>query len=218
MNVCEIFDSLQGEPDGFGGQGQPTTFVRLQGCNLDCIWCDTPYAKPEKEGVQMSVKEVLQRIHFKKVTITGGEPLLQWYDVKKLVKKLIEKQIKTTIETNGSIYFPAGELASLGQRLLFLRFVVDYKLPSSGMEACMNPEVYTQLAGHDVMKFVIGDVKDLKRMKRILRKDWKAKIVISPDISKGMELAKQAVEFLMKEERMQRASLSLQLHKLLKIR
>ena len=70
MKVAEIFLSLQGEGVLMG---TPTVFVRFVGCNLDCAWCDTNYAK--SGGVEMTVNEILDKIeHFKTpfVSLTGG--------------------------------------------------------------------------------------------------------------------------------------------------
>ena len=126
MRVNEIFDSLQGETDGFGGQGKPTTFIRLQGCNLPtpCSYCDTAEAFGSG-GMEMTIDEIIKRINMPKVTITGGEPLMQFDDVTELVRRLIELNIPTTIETNGSIQVP-------------VRFPgIDYYL--KGRTACLLP-------------------------------------------------------------------------------
>jgi 7-carboxy-7-deazaguanine synthase len=41
VRIAEIFQSVQGEGSLVG---VPSVFVRSSGCNLRCVWCDTPYA------------------------------------------------------------------------------------------------------------------------------------------------------------------------------
>ena len=75
LRVNEIFHSIQGE-SSFAGL--PCVFVRLTGCNLRCVWCDTAYAF--HDGRPMSVDEVVaavERYRCPLVEVTGGEPLLQ---------------------------------------------------------------------------------------------------------------------------------------------
>ena len=57
MKVIEIFRSLQGEGVLIG---TPTVFIRLQGCNLHCEWCDTDYAK--EGGKEMSIEQILHEV------------------------------------------------------------------------------------------------------------------------------------------------------------
>jgi len=98
MKISEIFYSIQGE----GPQiGMPTWFIRTAGCNLDCSFCDSKYAK---HGVNMIIKEIIEDISINNccnVTITGGEPFIQ-SDLLNLVQKLKHKNIY--IETNGTIF------------------------------------------------------------------------------------------------------------------
>src|SRR5579872_7054983 len=73
--INEIFYSIQGESSR---AGEPCVFVRLTGCGLRCVWCDTEYSF--YEGSPMTIDEVLERVaqyNCKFVEITGGEPLEQ---------------------------------------------------------------------------------------------------------------------------------------------
>lgn len=99
--VNEIFDSIQGEGVH---TGIAATFVRLQGCNLRCPWCDTKYALG-KGGTRMSVEDLvisLSKRMPRTVIWTGGEPLLQWVPMVKVMDEL--QQAKDFhLETNGTI-------------------------------------------------------------------------------------------------------------------
>ncbi|MBS3818896.1 7-carboxy-7-deazaguanine synthase QueE [bacterium] len=104
LKITEIFSSIQGE--GLR-QGEPTLFIRLTGCNLQCDFCDTQYAW--LEGEEMSMEDILEKVEGVRedfpsqwVCLTGGEPLFQ--DIKKLVEELKKKEYKIQVETNGTIY------------------------------------------------------------------------------------------------------------------
>ena len=109
LQVIEIFDSLQGE--GFW-TGVPMTFVRLAGCNapalgLDCVrWCDTPGSWTTESGAAMEPAEILDRAHFTRLCLTGGEPLLQTDGVIALVAEARRRGVKVHLETNGTVEPP----------------------------------------------------------------------------------------------------------------
>lgn len=101
LQVNEIFDSIQGEGHW---TGIPATFVRLQGCNLECSWCDTKYTWG-KGGAKFTIDELVESLlHHAPRTIvwTGGEPFLQWIPMMKVMDHL-EGSKDFHIETNGSV-------------------------------------------------------------------------------------------------------------------
>ena len=76
MRISEIFYSIQGEGRLIG---VPSAFVRTSGCNLRCVWCDTPYTSWQPEGKSYGVAAILSEIEkypARHVVVTGGEPLL----------------------------------------------------------------------------------------------------------------------------------------------
>lgn len=154
--VVEIFDSIEGE--GLRS-GFPATFIRFAGCNMRCSYCDTSYALfgeiPPCTFKEMSQEQIVQNIHFKRVTLTGGEPLIQ-KDIKQLILTLENMGIETNVETNGSV-------DTSEYRTCHTFFTIDYKLPSSQTERYMSLSRFYDLTPKDVIKFVIGDEKDLQR-------------------------------------------------------
>lgn len=102
LRIAEIFHSVQGE-----GQwaGVPSTFIRVSGCNLRCVWCDTPYASWKPEGPVLSIDEILAKVDeqtLHHVVLTGGEPML-FDPIVDLSRTLKEKGKTITIETAGTI-------------------------------------------------------------------------------------------------------------------
>jgi len=161
MLINEMFLSVQGEGRTMG---LPTVFVRLSGCNLDCRWCDTRYA--EEGGSEMTLEEVMAGINgyrIRHVCLTGGEPL--WHnEAPELISRLLEERKHVTLETNGSL-----SIAGLPEHPELL-ISMDYKCPSSGMEARMLLDNLKRLRPKDQLKFVVADKDDLERAEEVLRK------------------------------------------------
>jgi len=216
MNVYSIFKSIDGEVN-FYGQGTQTVFVRLAGCNLNCAYCDTEYAKSAESGTQMSVHEVYGYIiglGTAKVTITGGEPLLQDVEVIQLVQMLARQNIQVTIETNGTRTPPA----------LAVNWVVDYKCPSSGMVFNMlGSKTYIQKLNYrDFVKFVVDGHGDLdfaiEKIKKFTDMGLAARMAISP-VNTGF--ADMKVTDILKEldkHKLHEVVINTQLHKLLDLK
>ncbi len=172
MRICEIFYSLQGEGVLMG---TPTTFVRTVGCNLECVWCDTKYAR--QGGEEMTVDRVFEEIERKNVpfvSITGGEPLLQ-EDIYRLINMLIDNEYHVTIETNGSL--PLESIPDSEEIMISL----DIKCPSSGMADRNRLENLEFLCPRDQVKFVIADRVDYLFARKVLREhDINAPVIFTP--------------------------------------
>ena len=117
MKLSELFYSIQGEGKLVG---VPSVFVRASGCNLRCVWCDTPYASWNPEGNDVPVAEIVERVaahKTKHVVLTGGEPTIM-PDFAELCAALKEKNYHITVETAATVSADAKiDLASLSPKL-----------------------------------------------------------------------------------------------------
>jgi len=117
MRIAEIFYSIQGEGRLIG---IPSVFVRSSGCNLRCLWCDTPYTSWRPEGKEWSVEKVLREVQkypSRHVVITGGEPFLA-HDLPELTARLKNSGCHITIETAATIVKAVNcDLVSMSPKL-----------------------------------------------------------------------------------------------------
>jgi 7-carboxy-7-deazaguanine synthase len=159
MRVCEIFLSIQGE--GLT-MGVPTTFVRLSGCNLGCVWCDTKYARDE--GEEMSPGAVLDRVRelgCRHVCVTGGEPLCQ-AETLRLLSMLLDSGHAVVLETNGSKSLEGVDCSET------MTISMDVKCPASGEARSTDLTNIELLSPSDQLKFVIADRRDYNYARKIL--------------------------------------------------
>ncbi len=161
FNVSEVFVSIQGEGTR---AGLPCVFVRLQGCELRCRWCDTPYALDLKQREKnMSGEDIFHRIVIsgvKFVTITGGEPLNQKAIIP-FMKYLCEKGYLVALETNGHL-----DISEVEPRVIK---IVDIKCPDSKMDKFNNYKNLEYLDKKDEVKFVVANRSDYDWAKERIR-------------------------------------------------
>jgi 7-carboxy-7-deazaguanine synthase len=158
--ICEIFNSIDGEGLFAGGLA---TFIRTQGCNLNCRYCDGTYATIPGAGKALSVEEILDHVSktgYTHVTLTGGEPLIH-RDSLRLCKELSSHGHLVNIETNGTLDF------SEFQRIEGVTITMDYKTPASGVEKSSCVENLRKLRENDVAKFVMANC-DISRVREVL--------------------------------------------------
>lgn len=172
LRVSEIFGpTLQGEGPS---AGQLAAFVRLGMCNLDCRWCDTPYAWDRRRydldtGLRwMSTADVWQEIGATRtglLVITGGEPLMQQAALPPLLDAAGRAGWRVEIETNGTIR-PLPPVIRP-----FVRFNVSVKLAGSGVAEGrrIRPPVIRALAaaGQVTWKFVVDQAGDIGEITRL---------------------------------------------------
>jgi 7-carboxy-7-deazaguanine synthase len=207
--VAEHFASINGEGRR---AGQLAYFIRFQGCNLSCSYCDTSWANgSEAPYTEMSAGEIFEIIinsGIHNVTLTGGEPLLREGMEELITLLLSAKHINVEIETNGSIPLKGNHSERLS-------FTMDYKLPSSGMEEAMLTENFDCLNENDTVKFVAGTAADLERMLEIINTYaliGRCGVYVSPVYGK-IELT-DIVDF-MKINNLNGVNMQLQLHKII---
>jgi len=191
MKLIEIFYSIEGEGIEIG---RPEIFIRLAGCNLRCVWCDTKYAW--ENGKKMSIEEIIKEVKkyaCKRISITGGEPLLQKEELLELIKKLKDNGYWIQINTNGTIFdeeiFRSVDLISM-----------DCKCPSSGMKSDLQVLKRTrELFGFkSQFKFVISDERDYDYAKKIISLLDSSNVVFQPEWGKR-RFTKELIKLVKKD-------------------
>lgn len=161
FNVSEIFLSIQGEGTR---AGRPCTFIRLQGCKLRCVWCDTPYAldhrKSERVMSGADIVAEIERLGCRFVEFTGGEPLEQ-ADTFALMSWLCDQGYEVAVETGGHI-----DVAPVDERVIR---IIDLKCPDSKMVTLNYLPNLDHLRPTDEIKFVIASREDYEWARTMIR-------------------------------------------------
>lgn len=149
LRITEIFHSLQGETRTVG---LPTVFVRLTGCPLRCVYCDSAYAF--SGGEKRSLDSILAEVAgygARYVTVTGGEPLAQPACLE-LLQALCDQGYEVSLETSGAL-----DVSGVDSRVVK---VLDLKTPDSGeLERNLYSNI-EHLTARDQVKFVICSRRD----------------------------------------------------------
>jgi 7-carboxy-7-deazaguanine synthase len=157
LRITEIFYSLQGESNT---AGIPTVFIRLTGCPLRCVYCDTAYAFTG--GNKMEIADIIAQagqFGTNYITVTGGEPLAQ-SACHELMTTLLDKGFMVSLETSGAI-----DISAVNPRVVK---VMDLKTPSSGESGKNLYQNIRHLDYKDQVKFVIGNDEDYNWSKAAL--------------------------------------------------
>lgn len=171
LRIAEIFSSIQGEGIWVG---VPSTFVRVSGCNLRCVWCDTPYASWAPEGEVMEVQSIVDAIAAypsRHVVLTGGEPML--FDaIEPLAAALKDRGHAITIETAGTVFREvACDLMSISPKL-------SNSTPTAGLRDDVPGVVLDPgwTARHESIRL---DLEPLRRL--VDRYPFQLKFVVNPE-------------------------------------
>jgi 7-carboxy-7-deazaguanine synthase len=174
VQIAEIFYSIQGE-----GRlaGMPSVFIRTSGCNLRCVWCDTPYTSWAPEGERWSVGKILREVAkhpSRHVVVTGGEPLLA-AEIEELTAKLRTQGAHVTIETAATLFKPVTcDLLSMSPKLAhstpwrrakgkFAKIHEAKRLNFEVMQRFIDRYEYQ-------LKFVVNERQDFAEIEKILEK------------------------------------------------
>jgi 7-carboxy-7-deazaguanine synthase len=217
MQIIEIYKSLQGESSY---AGVPCVFVRLAGCNLRCVWCDSEYTF--KGGLRMTLEEVEREVlrlapHHGLVEITGGEPLLQEREVVPLMERLLAAGYTVLLETSGER--PLERVPSQVVK------IVDVKCPDSGEGETFRLENLLALTPRDEVKFVIASRRDYEFARDFIHQhdlsSRVASVILSPAFGKDAAGSRDASHCLVDPQELAEwmladglnARLGLQIHK-----
>jgi 7-carboxy-7-deazaguanine synthase len=166
MKIAEIFYSIQGEGTL---AGVPSVFIRTSGCNLRCVWCDTPYTSWSPEGRETAVAEILDRVRgygAAHAVVTGGEPMIA-PEISELTQGLSGH---ITIETAGTVYKSVKcDLMSISPKLA--NSTPEGSWAAQHERLRYQPEVLRRLmADYEYqLKFVVASPGDLAEIGAILR-------------------------------------------------
>jgi len=184
VKIAEIFYSIQGEGSLVG---VPSVFVRTSGCNLRCVWCDTPYTSWHPEGDDLSVDSIMACVDSYKparhVVLTGGEPMIAAQAVE-LTQRLRARGLHITIETAGTVFHPvACDLMSISPKLA-------HSTPPGSWAATherlrLQPAVLLELMRtyEYQLKFVVADPEDIDEIRSLLNQidADRAKVILMPE-------------------------------------
>jgi 7-carboxy-7-deazaguanine synthase len=203
LRVSEIFHSIQGESSR---AGLPTTFVRLTGCPLRCVWCDTEYAFAG--GTAMTIDAIMARVAelgCRTVCVTGGEPLAQKACLP-LLAALCDAGYSVSVETSGAV-----DISSIPE---CVSCIMDLKAPGSG-EADRNLwDNLDHLTRSDELKLVLASETDYEWAKSVMAERHLAErcpVLLSP-VPDRLDAA-QLAAWILRDGLPVR--LQLQLHKLI---
>lgn len=172
LRVHEIFHSLQGESSRIG---LPTVFVRLTGCPMRCVYCDTAYAF--HGGKSMEIADIMHEVAIhgaRYVTVTGGEPLAQ-KECETLLHELCDAGYDVSLETGGAM-----DISGVDPRV---SVILDIKTPGSGEVEKNRWANLDHLKPSDEIKFVLCGREDYEWAKAIMAEHdlaGKSSVLFSP--------------------------------------
>lgn len=215
--IYEMFTSIDGEIN-LWHQGRPSFFIRMAGCNQKCLYCDTAITQTRLMGKDRTTTEIMNEFvasKARKITITGGEPLLQ--DLTALITAFLGYNI--SIETNGTVECNERWLGYSN-----VSFIIDIKLPSSGVDERdikWDWIVDMKFYPNTWFKFVISNIKDFNRACELINEFElpNEKCAFSPAMSsEGIGIKPITLFELMLEKNLAGSILNMQIHKMINLK
>jgi len=198
MKINEMFTSIQGEGNYLG---MPCIFVRTQGCNLHCPFCDTKETWHDN-AEQASITQILTDIvrlsevnGIKLVVFTGGEPCLQ-KDLQDIVDQLLVRDFRVCIETNGTQETPSGCWVTAS--------------PKPENNYMINPACRP-----NELKYVVTEDFDESVITEGIRTAYAGRIWLQPDGYNMQRMWQECFSIAMKDPRIR---VGVQLHKLMEVK
>ncbi len=196
MFVAELFYSIQGE-----GKlaGVPSVFIRTSGCNLRCVWCDTPYTSWNPEGEHQSLDRILAYVQEHStghVVVTGGEPMIA-PEIVPLTRALREAGQHITIETAGTVYQPVScDLISISPKLANSTPEGEWRERHENLRS--QPDVLRRLLWpfpDSQLKFVVFSEADLVEIRQIVSEVGapKENVLLMPEGTDAATLAERSL-------------------------
>lgn len=203
LRITEIFHSIQGEADAIGWR---TVFIRLTGCPLRCVWCDTEYSF--HGGDWHAIDDILAEVAThgaRHVCVTGGEPLAQKRCLI-LLRKLCDADYEVSLETSGAL-----DVGPVDPRV---RKVMDLKAPDSGESKRNLWSNLDHLLAHDQIKIVIASRSDYEWARaQLAEHDLAARCMVLFSPVHGAVQPRDLAEWILADKLPVR--FQMQLHKLL---
>ena len=196
LPIKETFVSVQGE--GYYA-GTPSFFIRTQGCDIGCHWCDEPNSWDLNAGTSISLDHLVSKAKsnsIKNIIFTGGEPLM--HDLTEISSLLSKEGFVIHLETSGA--YPISG-------------VWDWVTLSPKKIKPPLPEMY-QYASE--LKIIIYNKHDFQwALEEAEKVSDSCLLYIQPEWSKKTVVQPLILDFLSKQKKWK---LSLQMHKYLNIK
>jgi 7-carboxy-7-deazaguanine synthase len=183
LKIAELFYSIQGEGSLVG---VPSVFVRTSGCNLRCVWCDTPYTSWQPEGTELDLDQILNEVlahPARHVVVTGGEPMIA-PEIIPLTQRLRAAGMHITIETAGTVSKPvACDLMSISPKLA--NSTPEGQWAHQHDRLRIQPDIIGELMFRYEyqLKFVVekpADMREIDALLRVLDAD-RGRVILMPE-------------------------------------
>lgn len=205
LPITQIFYSINGETTH---SGVPTLFIRTYGCNVKCVYCDTPqkgtyYARVELTTIAKRVMDMAKAHEITDICITGGEPLVYNKEVDLLAEYLSKKGFTVYIETNGTLPIPTKSRS--------YNVIMDIKVPSAdilnGYISDVTKDNLKFLKYKDEVKICFGNLADVVYafdvMERNMKEDYVGfpfEVLLSPLYGTDEKIIHQVINWVLNTE------------------